>query len=55
MFSFIRDSVDGKPIQRSDVTTRTEGPAPELSDAELNARLAALQTDADKPDDAVTH
>jgi hypothetical protein len=56
--TFIRDTMDGKPLQRSDVSIerRNENPE-ELSDEELAARIAELEARLAAEDDAgeVTH
>ncbi len=57
VLSFIRDSVDGKPIQRTDITTRSDARAVELTEAALSARIAALEGEVstDAPDHGTTH
>jgi hypothetical protein len=43
-FTFIRDTMDGKPIQRSDISiAQQHRPSEELSDEELAARIAELE------------
>lgn len=43
--SFIRDTLDGKPVQRQEITTNTTGAKPmeTLTDEELAARIAELE------------
>jgi hypothetical protein len=42
--TFIRDTMDGKPIQRSDISiAQQHRPPEELSDEELAARVAELE------------
>jgi len=43
-FTFIRDTMDGRPIQRSDIhIAQQHRPSEELSDEELAARIAELE------------
>src|SRR5262245_12543190 len=45
--TFIRDTMDGRPIQRSDVTVeRRDQSSEELSDEELAARIAELEAES---------
>jgi len=45
--SFIRDTMDGKPIQRSDISiAQQHRNSEELSDEELAARIAELEAEA---------
>jgi len=44
--TFIRDTMDGRPIQRSDISiAQQHRPSEELSDEELAARIAELEAE----------
>lgn len=56
--SFIRDTMDGRPLQRSDISVAQQHrQSEELSDEELAARIAELEARLAAEDDAgeVTH
>ncbi len=55
--AFIRDTFDGRPVQRTDITTRSDARAVELTDAELSARIAALEGEVstDSADHGTAH
>src|SRR5262245_47932340 len=45
--TFIRDTMDGRPLQRTDLSVTRQSEKPEeLSDEELTARIAELEAEA---------
>jgi hypothetical protein len=54
--TFIRDTMDGKPIQRSDISiAQQHRPSEELSDEELAARIAELEAELAKENAGTAH
>ena len=53
---FIRDTMDGRPIQRSDISVARENrPIELLDDAELTARIAELEAELAAEKAGTTH